>query len=47
MTGNNTLTCDFASFTFNTTSHYFEILIERTSTAQDPEFLAVALFDNK
>jgi hypothetical protein len=46
-TGNNTLTCnhfDFTLFTFE--SFFFEILIERTSSVQDPEFLAVAEFDN-
>ena len=45
-TGNNTLTCDFADFAApDNVSFFFEVLIERTSTAQDPEFLALGLFD--
>lgn len=47
VTGNNILTCDFADFTPSaTTSYFFEVLIERTSSTLDPEFLALALFDN-
>ena len=46
-TGNNTLTCDHFDFTlFGFENCFFEILIERASPVQDPEFLAVAEFDN-
>jgi hypothetical protein len=47
VTGNTTRTCDFSDYSaFRWSSYFFEILIERTSSVQDPEFLAVSLFDN-
>lgn len=46
VTGNTTLSCDFTDFVpLENTSYFFEVLIERSSTAQDPEFLALGLFD--
>jgi hypothetical protein len=44
-TGNNTLFFNHVGFyALRSRSYFFEILIERTSSVQDPEFLAVAEF---
>ena len=46
-TGHTTISCNFTDFTPRAdTSYFFEVVVARTSSGLDPEFLALSLLDN-